>query len=250
MSRYSSGFPEYVSVEDRKIKNQKMIKKLEKKGRILTPIALEGRTIAVTFWGKAWCKHIEKFSDYNNRLGRGRSYLRLGSVIDFKINNGHIEALVAGTDNYKITVKLKSLSKEKWESIIKGCSGKIDSIISLLQGSFSKDIVEEMTSVEKGLFPSEKEINFKCSCYDFADMCKHVAAVLYAFGNWLDKAPEDLFKLRSVDHMDLLKTDFIDNFLNQTDNTELSGDLSDIFGIDIAPVKIKKSVKKLKKISI
>ncbi|CAO4838024.1 MAG: hypothetical protein CNLJKLNK_00178 [Holosporales bacterium] len=248
-SRYSY-YPEYVRVADRKENNLKMIKKMQKKGDVLNPIMVEGKVISTTFWGKAWCKHIEEFSDYDNRLGRGRSYLRTGCVLDFKVDDGQIKAKVSGSSIYQVVVQFSPLSKEKWNAIVKTCSGKIDSVLSLLQGLFSKDVMTQMTDTEMGLFPKEKEIELTCDCLDGAYMCKHIAAVLYAFGHWLDSNPEDLFKLRSVDHMDLLKADVLDDFITQTRPTELEEDLGALFGIDLAPApkaRKKETLKKTKK---
>ncbi|OGV64233.1 MAG: hypothetical protein A3K19_00295 [Lentisphaerae bacterium RIFOXYB12_FULL_65_16] len=203
MSWYRQWRP-YVSVGERRAKAQKEAAKMAKKGRKTSPVVIEGREIASTFWGKAWCDHIESFHDYENRLPRGRTYVRNGSVIDLQLEAGKVNALVMGSSLYKISVDIKTLPGKKWEGIKTVCSGKIASLVELLQGRLSGAVMEVMTHRTEGLFPLPGQMSFKCSCPDWAEMCKHVAAVLYGVGSRLDSQPELLFKLRGVDHMALI----------------------------------------------
>ncbi len=235
MSQYGySAFPEYVPVSERRAKAEKLVKKLEKQGQILTPVVIDGRTIAKTFWGKSWCTHLESFSDYASRLPRGRTYARNGSVIDLKINPGEIKAMVSGSEIYDVSIKINPLPLTKWEALVKQCSGKIESLIELLQGKFSKGVMEIITQKENGMFPHPKEIKLTCSCPDYASMCKHVAAVLYGVGNRLDDQPEHLFQLRQTNHMDLVKSTELNALSINTADDQLQGDLSSLFGIDFA----------------
>ena len=169
--------------------------KLKKKGHPVSPVVIEGRTIVKTFWGKAWCENLERYSDFENRLPRGRTYVRNGSVIDLQIAPGEIKALVSGSEIYKVTVKVAPVAKARWKSICKDCAGAIDSLVELLQGRFSKGVMERVCRQKTGLFPSPDEIQLSCSCPDWADMCKHVAAVLYGIGARLDQQPDLLFRL-------------------------------------------------------
>ena len=229
-------YPPYVPVAERKKKAAKKVASLIKKGHIVNPIVIEGRLIAKTFWGKAWCQHLESYSDYENRLPRGRTYVRNGSVIDLKLNPGEIRALVSGSSIYTVTIKVDSVPMQKWETLVKECAGKIDSLIELLQGKFSKGVMEVITHKERGLFPDFEDIKLDCSCYDYAGMCKHVAAVLYGVGAHLDECPEDLFLLRQTNHADLIamagSSDLSEGSSNQN-ATQLTGDLSALFGIEI-----------------
>jgi len=229
-------YPPYVPVAERKKKAAKKVAALIKKGHIVNPIVIEGRVIAKTFWGKAWCKHLESYSDYENRLPRGRTYVRNGSVIDFKLNPGEIRALVSGSSIYTVTIKIDPVPMQKWEVLVKECAGKIESLIELLQGKFSKGVMEIITHQEKGLFPDLENIKMDCSCYDYADMCKHVAAVLYGVGTHLDACPEDLFLLRKTNHADLIAmagSSDLSKESSDQDATHITGDLSALFGIDI-----------------
>lgn len=239
MSYYGWRWPAYVSVAERKRKAAKKVKQLNKKGKKVEPVVIEGQTIAKTYWGKSWCKNLESYSDYANRIPRGRSYVRNGAVIDLKVSTGFVEALVCGTDVYEVTIDIATLTKKRWKAMVKACSGKIDSVIELLKGKFSKNVMEVIASKETGLFPHPSEIKINCSCPDYAAVCKHVAAVFYAIGARFDTNPELLFVLRQVDHNELVVTGsaletLIERDIKREEKALASDDLSSIFGLDIA----------------
>lgn len=208
MSRYSSydyyGFAPYVPVAQRRANAAKETAKLAKTGKTITPIQLTGRKIVTSFWGNAWCDNLEAYSDFANRLPRGRTYVRNGSVVHLEIRKGEIEALVSGSSLYKITIAITPVSNTKWRDLCQTCAGGIGSLVELLQGKLSDRVMEVITRRDSGLFPSPKEIKLKCSCPDSAGLCKHLAAVLYGVGSRLDQRPELLFLLRSVDSADLI----------------------------------------------
>mgnify|MGYP001190447346 CR=1 FL=1 len=232
MSYY--GFSEYVPVAKRKENAKKLIKKLEKKGQKLNPISIEGRVIAKSFWGNGWCTHLETMNDFESRLPRGRTYARNGSVIDLNIKPGLISATVSGSEIYKIQIKIKTMDQQAYKKIITKCRGEISSLIDLLSGKFSKGIMTIVADEKTGLFPKKSEISFGCDCYDYADMCKHVAAVLYGVGHRLDHHPEELFLLRGVDHTDLIHADSKLDLNAKDHNEEIQEDLGNLFDIDIA----------------
>ena len=194
----------YVPVAKRRQQAALSIKKLAKKGLAVEPVIVEGRIIARTFWGKSWCENLERYSDYESRLPRGRTYVRNGSVVDLKIARGEIAAMVSGSEVYTVRIAINAASPPLWKALCEDCAGSIDSLVELLQGRFSKGVMERVCLPGKGLFPSPKEIKLSCSCPDWADMCKHVAAVLYGVGARLDASPELLFILRGVDHAELV----------------------------------------------
>lgn len=203
MSWYS--FKPYVPVAERRRKAAAAAKKLVKKsGRALAPVNLTSRKIATTFWGKAWCENLEAYSDFANRLPRGRTYVRNGSVIDLQISMGKVEALVQGSSLYKIAIGFSPLAPKRWKDFKHRSAGKVTNLLDLLQGRLSKEILADITAPDAGLFPAPKEIKLGCSCPDWADMCKHVAAVLYGVGARLDEKPELFFTLRGVDMQELL----------------------------------------------
>ncbi len=202
MSYY--GFRPYVPVAQRRLNAEKHMKSLAKTGQTVSPVKIEGRQIAISFWGRSWCDNLERYSDFANRLPRGRAYVRNGSVVDLQIGKGEIKAHVAGSELYRVTIAIAPVAAARWKGICKDCAGGIDSLVELLQGRLSKAVMDRVCRREEGLFPAAKDIKLSCSCPDGAYMCKHVAAVLYGVGARLDEKPEHLFVLRAVDVADLL----------------------------------------------
>jgi len=231
---YYSWMP-YVSVAKRRAKALKQMQKLRKKGKKIEPVEIDGRTIARSFWGKAWCNHLESFSDFSNRLPRGRTYACNGSVCHLKILPGQIKAIVSGSELYNISINIKPLKKSVWKSIKKQCSGKIGSMLELLQGKLSDYVMGIVTKRNNGLMPLPGEIKLGCDCPDWATMCKHVAAVLYGIGNRLDNQPELLFVLRGVDASELISGDLDMTIADASAAAKTIADdkLADIFGADI-----------------
>jgi uncharacterized Zn finger protein len=227
-----------VPVAERRRKALREMEKRKKKGHAVSPVVIEGKTIARTFWGKSWCENLERYSDYANRLPRGRTYVRNGSVVDLQIAPGAITAWVSGSELYEVELKIAPVTKARWKSICKDCSGAIDSLVELLQGRFSKGVMERICRQNQGLFPAPSEIELSCSCPDWAGMCKHVAAVLYGIGARFDRQPELLFRLREVDEKDLIAKagSGIPLAAHRPAAAKVLGgaDLADIFGLDMA----------------
>jgi uncharacterized Zn finger protein len=194
----------YVPAAERRRKAAGAMARLTKKGQTMSPVVVQGRTIATTAWGQAWCANMESYSDYANRLPRGRTYVRNGSVIDLQITPGTVAAQVSGSTIYRTTITVQPVPKAKWQQICADCAGGIDSLVELLQGRFSKSVMDRLCHQGSGLFPMPKDIHFDCSCPDGAFMCKHVAAVLYGVGVRFDSQPELLFTLRQVEAAELL----------------------------------------------
>ncbi len=226
----------YVSVAERRHKAAKKIAKMKKAGRKISPVEIAGRKIATTFWGEAWCKNLEAYSDYSNRLPRGRTYVRNGSVMDLQIEVGRVRALVSGAEIYEVDIKIKPLAKKRWTDIKGKCAGQIDSLIELLRGSISKGVMEIVTRKGEGLFPSPREISLSCSCPDWATMCKHVAATLYGVGARLDQEPGLLFTLRGVDPAEMVEA-AVDQAptIGKSRRARVleTDELSSVFGVDI-----------------
>ena len=230
----------YQSVASRLKKAEAAIAKAKKSGKPMSPIAASRGAIAKSFWGKAWCDNLEHYSDYSNRLPRGSSYVRNGSVIDLCVTPGEVRAQVMGSALYKVVVTVKALPKKQWQAISTVCWGSIDSTVELLQGQLSNAVMENICKPGSGLFPAPKEIEFQCSCPDWAQMCKHVAAVLFGVGVRLDQQPELLFSLRKVDVQDLVNQ--AGASLSVPDARPARGKLlddamlGDVFGIEMADV--------------
>jgi uncharacterized Zn finger protein len=238
MSRYYGGWAPYVPVAERRRKAARVLEKRCKAGHSTAPVTIEGRAIATTFWGKAWCDNLEAYHDYENRLPRGRTYVRNGSVVDLQIAPGRITAAVCGSELYDITITIKETPGPQWRSICADCAGSIDSLVELLQGRFSKGVMERLCRQQGGLFPRPSDIRFSCTCPDHALMCKHVAAALYGVGARLDQQPELLFRLRAVDERTLVGQ--VDAGLQTSKQGFAAGrvleadDVSALFGLDLA----------------
>ena len=229
----------YVPVAKRRAQAAKEVEKLKKKGRTIHPVVLEGRKIAQSFWGKAWCDNLERYSDFDNRLPRGRTYVRNGSVVDLQIARGSLRALVSGSDIYEVKIDIALAAPERWKAICRDCAGSISSLVELLKGRLSKNVMERVCRENDGLFPGPRDIKMSCSCPDWAGMCKHVAATLYGAGARLDSAPELLFTLRGVDSAELIVSAGVHDPLSQTGASTkrilADGDVAALFGIELAP---------------
>jgi uncharacterized Zn finger protein len=237
----------YIPAAARRQAVERTVAKMVRKGQALSPVTASRGTIAKSFWGKAWCQNLERYGDYSNRLPRGRTYLRNGSVIDLTIGPGEVTAQVMGSSLYRITVSISEVAGAHWQAIARDCARSIDTLVELLQGQLSTSVMERITRPGTGLFPSPTEISFSCSCPDSAAMCKHVAATLYGIGARLDSAPELLFGLRKVDAKELIaraaeggspvqKLPGAGRILD-------SSKLADVFGIDFGAADPKSSHK-------
>ncbi len=242
------GWPAYVPVAQRRAQARREVSKLQKKGQDIQPVEIEGRTIARSFWGKGWCTHMESFGDYSNRLPRGRTYVRNGSVCHLSIKKGKVEAIVSGSKLYRVNVDIKTQSKTKWMELKKRCTGKIGSLIELLQGKLSAEIMSTVTDREHGLFPLPGEFRYTCNCPDWADMCKHIAAVIYGIGARLDTQPDLLFLLRGVDHNELISAGVTADAIagagsRRARRRSLSGkELENVFGVELDEIPDEASI--------
>ncbi|MHB8382662.1 MAG: SWIM zinc finger family protein [Candidatus Binataceae bacterium] len=228
----------YVSVAQRRLNAKKKVAEFSNKRQAISPVTIEGRAIAKSFWGKSWCANLERYSDYENRLPRGRTYLRNGSVFDLHIAKSKVSAVVLGSEFYKVTIAIAPVTATRWKAICRDCAGTIDSLVELLQGRLSKAVMDRVCREDDGLFPAPKEIKLSCSCPDWAGMCKHVAAVLYGVGARLDETPALLFALRGVDENDLLANAGQELSLKKAAPAASKvlddGDVAALFGLDMA----------------
>jgi len=238
--RYEYGYSRwapYVPVAARRREAHAELQKLTKTGLTVRPVVIEGRTIASTFWGKAWCDNMESYSDFDNRLPRGRTYLRNGSVVHLDITEGRVDAYVSGSDLYTVRVNITPVAKREWQRLVGDCTGAVGSAVDLLAGRLSKGVMGRLARCDNGLFPQPKDIEFECSCPDWAYMCKHVAAVMYGVGARLDTAPELLFKLRGVDYLDLVTAAAVGvgTMVEAERPADALGDegLAELFGIEL-----------------
>ncbi|MDD2212597.1 MAG: SWIM zinc finger family protein [Clostridia bacterium] len=234
------GFPEYVSVAEKKAKAERALKKLKKNNPDAEPIIIEGRTLAKSWWGKVWNRNLESYADYSNRIDRGKSYVRNNAVLDLKISKGIVIAKVLGSKAkpYDIEIQIDTLSSTKWREILGLCNRRIDTLEQLIEGKFPKELEILFTDKKYAMFPSPKEIHFYCSCPDYAYMCKHVAAALYGIGTRLDQNPLLFFELRDIDGQELIRKSMeqkLDSMLKNAGKKSkrqiAAKDISNIFGL-------------------
>lgn len=232
----------YVSVGEKKAKAAKKLAQLKKKNPDIQPVCIEGRTIARTWWGKSWNANLERYADYSNRIGRGRSYVCNGMVLDLQIAPGKVSALVQGTraNPYEVAIQIAGIAPARWKKIKAACDGRFDALSELLEGRFPEALGDIFMARGEGLFPAPEEIKFSCSCPDWASMCKHVAAALYGIGARLDQDPMLFFALRHVDVNELVTRAVKDKTRKLLDKAEKKSarviqdaDLGDMFGITI-----------------
>ena len=234
-----SYFPPYVSVATKKALSARALARLMKKSkRTPEPVLLTSgrRQVATTFWGKAWCENLERYADFANRLPRGRTYVRNGSVLDLAIGRGKVDAYVAGSELYTVRVGIAPLAKARWRRVASRCTGRIGSLVGLLRGELSADVLAALCDAKDGLFPEPRDISLDCSCPDWAEVCKHVAAVLYGVGSRLDHKPELFFVLRQVDQTELISvaTSSAVPRSRATGGKRVAADkLAGVFGIDL-----------------
>jgi uncharacterized Zn finger protein len=229
------GWRSYVPVTQRRAQARREMARLRKTGVDVQPVEpRRGRKLATSFWGQAWCDHIEKFSDFANRLPRGRTYVRNGSVCHLEVREGAVQAIVSGSELYEVEVGIDPLPQRKWQAVKRRCAGRIGSLLELLSGRLDASVMKVVTDRDDGLFPAPREIHLACDCPDWAKLCKHLAAVLYGIGARLDERPELLFRLRGVDHQELAQVDAGSMTRKRGTRRRLADtDLSDVFGVEI-----------------
>jgi len=231
---------DYYSYKPRKpVDPAAQLAKLRKKNPDIKPVVIDGK-LARTWWAQAWNRNLEGYADYSNRIGRGRSYVKSGAVLDLSIAPGKVKALVQGSQSkpYEVTVTIEPLKKKRWDAITQRCSRKIANLEELASGKFPMELMELFTDRGDGLFPSPREIKFGCSCPDWASMCKHVAAVLYGIGARFDEDPTLFFLLRDIEFTDLLKksveekmNSMLKNAGKATARTLVDVDVFELFGV-------------------
>lgn len=228
---------DYSEAAEQKARLGREIEKRRGRGEQLDAFAAPtGTKLTHQFWGAAWSRHLETYGGYDARLGRGRSYLRQGKVLNLVVHEGIAAAEVAGSYLYEVEIRVAPLPAKKWKDIKNECAGQVGSLLDLLGGQLGDGVMKVITDPNKGLFPSRREIRHQCTCPDDADLCKHQAAVLYAIAVLFDRDPRVFFELRGVDPSELIAssaTALTNSALSPSG--ELEGqDLSDLFGIELA----------------
>ena len=176
-------------------------------------------------------------------MPRGRTYARNGSIVDLQIAPGEINSLVSGSSLYRIKISIDKLETNKWKAIRTDCAQQVSSLLDLMRGRLPNAVLKRLTDPKGGMFPSPKELKLRCSCPDYASMCKHVAATMYGVGHLLDTEPELFFKMRGVDQSELvteaMTTHMTADALGLDQHSDLAGeDLGALFGIDLTASEV------------
>ncbi|KAF1078718.1 SWIM zinc finger family protein [Methanogenium sp. MK-MG] len=158
------------------------------------------------WWSQRFVRALEEIGD-SPRLSRGKRYARNGSVTSIRYQDGVVEAKVRGSMRtpYTVTITFRDYDSDEWESVIDGMAGQAIIAARLLSGEMPEELEEVFTSVGLSLFPqSDDDIATSCSCPDWANPCKHIAAVYYILAEWFDENPFFLFGLRGMGREEVL----------------------------------------------
>lgn len=193
----------------------------------LHPVVSRSRKLATSFWGSAWMRRLSVCEAGGLCLAPGRTLLRHGCVLDVRVTPGRAEALVSADELYEVELRLSPPEEEQVEHLATLCAGKIDTLLSLLEGRVDEALLQQLCDPENGLLPDARDWHISCSCPDWAEPCPHAAAVMYALGVLLDSQPELLFTLRSIDPAVLIRRP------QQATACFDAASLSATFGIDL-----------------
>ncbi len=162
-------------------------------------------TFVESWWARRWIAVLESFN-IGARLGRGRSYARRGQVLSIEIEKGEVKAKVQGSRSkpYDIKIHIKTLSAADWRKLAESLSHQAIFLAKLLAGQMPEDIEKAFKGVGLSLFPERlKDLKTDCSCPDWSNPCKHIAAVYYLLGEGFDRDPFLIFKLRGMSREEL-----------------------------------------------
>ena len=223
-------------------KFQEKAERIAKRHKEYKPVIIEtgARSICKRWLGKAWCQNLERYADWENRIGRGKDYVKHNTVVDLQINGGRISAKVQGAawSPYDIKIMIDPISERQRQTLSKEAAGKIKNLETLIAGKFPKDL-KEIFFREDGLFPNPQEIHFHCNCPDYAKMCKHIVAALYGIGVRLDSDPLYFFQMRGIDVDSFIAKVVGDKVESMLENSEVKSnriiqnvDLLKIFGVE------------------
>ena len=153
--------------------------------------------IGEKWWSKRWVALLESFK-IGERLARGRSYARKGQVISIDIQKGRVRSRVQGVQSepYLVEIRVAKISRDDWEKVIDVMAEKALFAAKLLSGEMPKDIEDAFAEARLSLFPGKKDLKTDCSCPDWSNPCKHIAAVYYLLAERFDEDPFLIFKLR------------------------------------------------------
>lgn len=225
---YTADEPPRLKAAELKALAKQRAEELCAAGEQLQPVVCSTRKLASHFWGAAWMRHLALCEAGGLCLAPGRTLLRHGCVLDLRIAPGAIHALVSAEQLYEVHLTLRAPDDERREELAQLCSGRIGSLMALLEGQANDELLQLLCEPESGLLPAPHEWHMSCTCPDWTEPCPHAAAAIYAAGVLIDSDPSLLFTLRSVDPASLI------SLPSPADTADLpTSRLEDIFGLTI-----------------
>lgn len=203
------------------------LQELQAEGVTTSPVVGKGKKLAAHFWGSAWMKHLALCESGGLNLAPGRTLLRHGCVLQLRLGEGTIDALVSAERLHEVHLKLNPLGEDRLEVLRQRCHGHIDSAVSLLEGKVDAAVLTRLCEPDTGLLPEPADWQMNCDCPDWAEPCPHAAAAIYAAGVLIDNDPALLFTLRGVNVQELMQAD------NIPAASFDAAALSSVFGIDL-----------------
>ncbi len=171
----------------------------------IAPLHLRHKTkLAASFWGRAWCRHLEIFHELDYRFSAGRTLLRAGAVLDLRCRETLLAAWVFDLEFYKVTIRFEPLDPAKWARFVGKAQGQVSSLLDLLAGKVPDSLAQLIADPSWGLFPESSELCFSCTCLDHASLCVHVSACLYGIGVRGDESAGLFFALRRVNPQEII----------------------------------------------
>jgi len=167
----------------------------------------KGGKFGESWWAKRWISVLESFN-IGARLGRGRSYARRGQVLSIETDKGRVRAKVQGSrpKPYEVAIQVKVLSSADWQKVVRELSKQAIFMAKLLAGEMPQDIEKVFKDARLSVFPEKlKDLKTECSCPDWSNPCKHIAAVYYLLGEEFDRDPFLIFKLRGMNRDEFLR---------------------------------------------
>ncbi len=197
-------------------------------GEELCPVVERSRALARHFWGKAWMRQLAHCESGGFALAPGRTLLRHQCVLDVQLSPGLVRARVSTQRLEEVELRLAPLDEERQEELLRHCQGRIDSLVSLMEGKVDAAVLECLCDPQQGLLPEPADWKMSCSCADWAEPCPHAAAAIYAAGVLIDADPSLLFTLRAFDPAALLAP------VEQAAPADFAAeDLGKLFGIEL-----------------
>jgi len=191
--------PPLLSMKERIHRIESLLSTLQVENPDLAPVrVVHKRKLSGSFWGQAWNHNLTTYPDCDFRLEQGRSHLRAGGIVNLRVEHTVVHATVWDLRLYEVRAQFAPLPTETWEQFLAVEGHSLPSLVPLLQGKVSDQMLARIVDPNEGLFPSRGDLRYTCTCTDDASLCGHIAAVLYGIGVRFDEEPQLFFQLRGI----------------------------------------------------